>query len=186
MVLQLSRRLFTIDEYHQMAQAGVLHEDDRVELLDGEIIEMSPIGSRHAACVARLTAVFSRYLQTRAIVWGQNPVRLGDRSEPQPDLALLRPKSDYYASAHPSAAEVLLLVEVADSSLELDRDIKVPLYARAGVQEVWLIDLTASALTVYREPSLGAYRTEATFGRGDQVQPQAFSDLTLEVADLLA
>src|SRR5262245_37141744 len=117
MAVQVSRRLFTVDEYYQMAQAGILHEDDRVELIEGEIIETAAIGSRHAACVDRLNQLFSGRVAGRAIVRVQNPIRLSQRSEPQPDLALLRPRADFYATGHPGPQDVLLVVEVADTSV---------------------------------------------------------------------
>ncbi len=133
MTPRLLRRPFTVAEYHRMAEAGVLGEDDRVELLEGEIVQMTPIGSRHAACVARLTHLFVDRLQGRAQVNVQNPVHLSERSEPQPDLALLRPRPDFYARAHPGPADVLLLVEVAETSSDVDWTVKIPLYAGAGV-----------------------------------------------------
>lgn len=154
---QLVRHRFSVDDYERMGQAGVLGEDDRVELLEGEIVDMTPIGSRHAACVDRLTAVFSERLGGRAIVRVQNPVRLDDWSEPQPDIALLRVRDDYYAGAHPGPDDVLLLVEVADASAASDRLSKLPLFAAAGIAETWLLDLTASTVEIYRDPAAGRY-----------------------------
>ena len=126
-----------------MADAGIFGEDDRVELLDGEIVEMAPVGSRHAACVNKLTQLFVERSEGRALLAPRNPITLGERSEPQPDLALLRPRADYYASGHPTPDEVLLVVEVGDTTAEWDRRHKLPLYAAAGVAEVWLVDLAA-------------------------------------------
>ncbi len=133
MAAQLLRRRFTVHEYHQMGQAGILGEDDRLELLEGEIVEMAPIGSRHQAVVDRLTRLFSNRLGDAAVVRVQGPVRLGEETEPQPDLLLLAPRADFYASAHPGPDDVLLLVEVSDSSTEYDREMKLPLYARYGI-----------------------------------------------------
>ncbi len=141
-----TRYRFTVEDYHKMAEVDILGEDDRVELIDGEIIEMAPIGRLHAVCVVRLTDLFGETLRRRAIVWAQNPIGLGERSEPQPDLALLRWRPNFYADADPRPEDVLLIIEVADTSLAYDRDIKVPLYARAGIPEVWLVDLNEARL----------------------------------------
>ena len=126
MAVQVARRRFTVDEYHQMAHAGILSEDDRVELLDGEIVERSPIGSLHQACVDRLNRLFNTLVGTAAIVRVQGPVQLDLYSEPQPDLLLLRPQDDFYARAHAGPEDVLLVVEVAESTVEYDRRIKLP------------------------------------------------------------
>ncbi len=147
-----------------MAVAGLFGEDDRVELLEGEIVEMTPIASRHAACVNQLNEAFSDRLRRRVVVSVQNPVRLGTHSEPQPDLALLRLRGDRYAGRHPGPGDVLLLVEVADTTRRWDREHKVPLYAAAGVGEVWLLDVGAEELEVFRRPEGGDYR-EVTLAR---------------------
>lgn len=141
MVVQLTRRRFTVSEYHQMAQAGILGEDDRVELIDGEVIEMTPKGHRHAGYVIRLNELMFKEFGPYAMVSPQNPVDLGEYSEPQPDLALLRRRADFYTSGHPKPADIYLLIEVADSTTDPVRWVKVPLYGRSGVPEVWLIDL---------------------------------------------
>ena len=184
MALQLPRRRFTTAEYHKIGEAGVLSEDDRVELIDGEILEMSPIGSKHAACVDRLNHVFARNAGNRAIVRVQSPVQLGEYSEPQPDLAILRPRPDFYAPAHPGPEDVLLLVEVADTSLEYDKE-KLLLYARSGVPEVWLADLKRDMLIMHRDPSPTGYETVQVLRRGDTVSPSAFPDLEIAIADIL-
>lgn len=182
----VARRSFTVDEFHRMAAAGIFAEDDRVELLDGEIVEMTPIGSRHAACVKRLVDILIP-LQTarRAILSIQDPIRLGEHSEPQPDLALLNPRADFYAAAHPGPDDVLLVVEVAETSAAPDREIKVPLYARHGVPETWLVDLDAGQVEVFRQPSPEGYREMQTLQRGDTFAPQAFPDRRLAAADIL-
>lgn len=185
MALHLPRRRFTVAEYYQMAQAGILGEDDRVELIEGEIVEMPPIGDRHAGCVNRLNERFVRVFADVAVVAVQNPVRLGEYSEPQPDLALLRRRADFYASGHPAPPDVSLLVEVADASAELDRRVKIPLYARSGIPEAWLIDLQQETLTVYCDPTPDGYRTAQVLHRGDSIAPSAFPDRALAVADLL-
>ncbi len=185
MALHLPRRRFTVAEYHQMAQAGILGEDDRVELIEGEIVEMPPIGDRHAASVDRLTERFVQRFSDVAIVRVQNPIRLGEHSEPQPDLALLRRRADFYAAGHPAPPDVFLLVEVADTSAELDRRVKIPLYARGGIPEVWLLDLQQETLTVYRVPTPDGYRAVQVLHRADAIAPAAFPDRALAVADLL-
>jgi Uma2 family endonuclease len=185
MSVQVLKRRFTVDEYYRMAEASILSEDDRVELLEGEIIQMTPIGKRHAACVNRLLRLFSDQVGERAIVSVQNPVRLDEQSEPQPDLALLRFRPDFYAEAHPRPEEVLLLVEVADASTEFDRQVKVPLYAQAGISEVWLVDLAGECLEVYLKPSARVYEQVQRFGRGETVSPQALPELKLDVSQIL-
>ncbi len=178
------RRKFTVEEYHQLTRAGILREDDRVELIDGEIVEMSPIGPRHAACVARLTRHLGR-LGERTVVWVQNPIRLGAFGEPQPDVALLRPQPDFYAAGHPGPEDVLLVVEVAETSVDYDRQVKVPLYARWGIREVWLVDLEQDRIEVYRSPSPEGYGEMRVVGRGDRVTPVAFPELELRAEDVL-
>jgi len=185
MAAQVLRRTFTVDEYHQMAQTGILCEDDRVELLEGEIIEMTPIGPRHAARVDRLTRLFSLNLGEAVIVRVQSPISLTEYSEPQPDLALLRPNPDFYAQAHPAPEDVLLVVEVAETSAAVDREKKVPLYGRAGIGEAWLVDLAGECVEVYLKPSPYGYREVRRFWRGDHFSPQAFPDLELAVDDVL-
>ena len=185
MSMQLLKRRFTVDEYHRMAEAGILSEDDRVELIDGEIVEMVPIGSRHAACVDRLTRLFTSQVGDQAIVRVQSPIRLGRRSEPQPDIALLRPRADFYASAHPGPEDVLLVVEVAETSVEADREVKLSLYGRAGVLEAWLVDLSGEIIEVHRNPSPDGYRSVQQFTRGQTLSPQAFPDLGLLVERIL-
>lgn len=161
MAAPLTTRRFTVDEYHRMAEAGILTEDDRVELLDGQIVPMTPIGRRHAGCVNRLTALFSRLAGDAATVSVQNPLVLGEHHEPQPDLALLRYRADGYGARLPGAADVLLVVEVADTTIERDRERKIPLYAQAGIPEAWLVDLAADRIDVHRKPT-GASYTEVT------------------------
>src|ERR671918_1302076 len=152
MAVALRRRRFTLDEYHRMGETGILGEDDRVELIEGEIIEMSPIGSRHAATVARIHHVFSTRLASRAVVWSQNPLLLArHQSEPQPDVMLLAPRADFYAGRLPEPSDVRLLVEAADASVLYDRRTKLPLYARSGVAEAWLVDLQAGQVEGHRD-----------------------------------
>jgi len=184
MGVQVQRRLFTVEEYHRMAEAGILSEDDRVELIEGELVTMSPIGSRHAACVARLTALLFP-VEGRGILWVQNPIRLGARSEPQPDVALLRYRPDFYASAHPGPEDVLLVVEVAETSADADRSLKIPLYARYGIPEAWLVDLLEERIEIYRHLTPQGYRSLHIAHRGETVSPTALPDLELSVDEIL-
>src|SRR5688500_6004016 len=167
MAIEITRKRFTIDEYHRMAEAGILHEDDRVELIDGEIVEMSPIGKHHAACVKRLIALLTEQIGRRAIVGAQDPVQLSDSSEPQPDITVLKFRDDYYEEQPPTPEDILLIIEVADSSLDFDRLVKLPRYARGGVPEVWIVNLAGGVIEVYREPVAGEYRETLQAVRGD-------------------
>jgi Uma2 family endonuclease len=185
MSIQVMRRLFTVEEYHSIARAGILGEDDRLELIEGEITEMTPIGSRHAAVVDRLTWLFSEQVGRRAIIRVQNPIRLGQRSEPQPDLTLLRPCPDFYSQAHPGPEDILLVIEVTETSTDYDREIKVPLYARWRILEVWLVNLDGEAIEVYQNPSPEGYHEMKTLRRGDHLSLGSFPDLKLRVEEIL-
>jgi Uma2 family endonuclease len=151
------RHRLSVNDYYRMGDVGILPPDERVELIDGEIIDMPPPGSLHAGTVDQLAAILLRALGEKALVRVQNPARLDHYSEPQPDLALLRPRSDHYKSAHPLASDLLLVVEVADTSLRYDRDVKTALYAQHGIPEVWLIDVRDKRLVRYRNPAEGIY-----------------------------
>jgi Uma2 family endonuclease len=176
MSVQVARRYFNVNEFYRMAAAGVFSEDDRVELIEGEILEISPIGSRHAACVGRLTELFSRQVGNRAIVWVQNPIQLNDYSEPLPDISLLKRRADFYAEHHPTPADVLLIVEVADTSLDYDRNIKLPIYAQANIPEVWMVNLSKNIVEVYTQPEGGKYQKSRRLKRGELlVSPQVFN-----------
>jgi Uma2 family endonuclease len=185
MAVQILRRRFTIEEYYLMAKAGILGEDDRVELIDGEIVEMPPIGIPHASHVDRLNRLFTLRLGESAIVRVQNPVRLSEHSEPQPDIALLRPRDDFYTSAHPGPQDVLLVIEIADTSIDYDRQVKAPLYARAGIPEYWLVDLTGQRIEVYRDPAAGEYRQVRLVRRSERLAPEALPLLELSSSDIL-
>ena len=148
---------FTTADYHRMAEAGILNEDSRVELIRGQIVDMAPIGAPHFGMVNRLTRLLPALLAGRGLVSVQNPVRLDDGSEPEPDVAVLKPRADDYESAAPRPEDVLLLIEVADSTLRDDRDVKIPLYAESGIAECWLVDVVGRAVEVYRQPMDGRY-----------------------------
>ena len=185
MAVEILRRRFTVKEFHHMGEAGILTEDDRVELIDGEIVHMTPIGSRHAACVKRFIRLLTTAVGDRAIVAAQDPVVLGPDSEPQPDVALLRPRPDFYAGGHPGPEDVWLLVEVTDTTAPFDRTVKVPLYARAGIPEVWLVDLAAQSVEVYRRPSASGYAEVQRLTRGHRLTCGAFPDRSVTVDQVL-
>jgi Uma2 family endonuclease len=183
-VVGSERRLFSVVEYHRMAEVGILCEDDRVELLDGEIWQMSPIGSRHAACVDRLNRLLNRQVGPDVIVRVQSSIQLDDYTEPQPDLALLRMQPDFYAEALPTAADVLLLIEVADTSLEFDRRIKLPRYAQAGIPEVWLVDLQAKSVRVYTQPAESGYQVIRQLQSDQTAVATTIAGLAVAVKDI--
>jgi Uma2 family endonuclease len=185
MAVQPRRYRFTTAEYHRLAEAGILGEDDRVELIDGEIIDMSPIGRRHQACVDQLAERFFEALGRRAILRVQGSVRLSDLSEPQPDLAVLRRRSDFYAGSDAAPDDVLLIVEVADRTLHYDRDVKVPLYARARVPEAWVVDITGQRVLVYREPGSRGYATSLEAQGDDRLSLEGFPELVLTADDVV-
>ncbi|WP_406697314.1 Uma2 family endonuclease [Singulisphaera sp. Ch08] len=176
---------FSVEDYHRMAEAGILVEDARVELIEGEIVTKRPIGSRHLACVDRLTGLLARGVGFRAILRVQGSIRLGDRSEPEPDLVLLRPRQDYYAAIPATPGDVLTLIEVMDSSAGYDREIKLGLYAREEVAEVWLVDLNKEWIEVHRRPISGVHTEIQIRPRGESVSPEAFPDLVLAVDSIL-
>lgn len=182
---QVKNFRFTISQYHQMSEAGILSENDKVELINGEIIEMSPIGRRHAACVDRINRLFNNILGIKVIVRVQNPILLNNLSEPEPDIALLKPRTDFYESGHPQPQDIFLLIEVADSSIEYDRDVKIPLYASSGITEVWLVDIYQQVIIVYRYPSENGYRDIQTLSRGEKLSISAFPENNLFVDDIL-
>lgn len=182
MPVQVSRYSFTVAEYRRMGEVGIISEDERVELVCGEIIQMSPIGERHAACVATLTQLITLRLRLSALVWAQNPVVLDDYSEPQPDLALLKPRSDNYRTSKPTPDDVLLVIEVSDSTLDFDRKVKVPLYARAGIPEAWVVNLSEECIEVYGDPLGGEYQTTRSYARGRRLQSHTLAPLRLSVS----
>lgn len=178
-------RRFTVGEYHRMREAGILDEDDRVELIDGEVVQIAPIGSRHAACVDKLAAILFSRLSGKVQVRIQSPIRLDDQTEPEPDVALLHPKANAYADAHPVPDDVLLVVEVSDVTLEYDRAVKAPRYASGGVPEMWIINLPEAYVEVHRRPEEGSYREQLRYGRGQSWEPGAFPGIRLAVEEIL-
>lgn len=181
----VTHRRFTVDEYHRMAEMGILKEGDRVELINGEIIEMSPISSRHAAAVDRIMELFKDRIGKAAFVRVQNPIRLNDLSEPQPDLAIVKRRGDFYAQAHPTTEDVWLVIEVAESSAVRDRIVKMPAYANAQIAELWLVDLPGDVIEVYRDPVAGSYQSTQQARRGETLTPQSFPSINLKVDEML-
>lgn len=178
------RYRLTVAEYHRLGEMGIFDEDSRVELIEGDLIAMPPIGEQHASKTRQLNRLFSTRVREAAFVDVQNPVALDGHSEPQPDIVLLKPRPDFYESAHPRPEDVLLLIEVSDSTLRYDRDTKVPLYARAGIPEVWLLDLAGQRLEVYRRPSPEGYREIHYPAPAESIAPVLLPELILSVASL--
>ena len=182
MAVPLPRRLFTVDEYHRMGEAGVFKDDERVELLDGEIVPMNPIGSPHAWCVTRLIGTFAPLIGRFQVIC-QNPVQLHDLAEPEPDLAIVSRTAPQ--TRHPRPDETLLVIEVADSSIKKDRGQKRAMYARARIQEYWIVDLNADRIEVYRKPTTRGYRSTTLLARGEMVSPLCAPDLSVDVHTVL-
>jgi hypothetical protein len=186
MAVQVTRRRFTVDEYHRMAEAGILSEDSRVELLDGEIVEMAPIGGRHAATVRRLNTLFAPAAAAGVVIVDvQDPIRLGSYSEPQPDIMLLPRRPDLLAPSIPGPGDALLVVEVVDSTAAYDRTVKLPLYAQAGVAVVWLVDLQKNVVEVYESPEDDAYQNVRVARAGDTLPIRGVPDLSISVEAVL-
>jgi Uma2 family endonuclease len=185
MSAQLERWHFNVDQYYRLAEAGVLQPDDRVELIEGEIIRMSPIGSAHAACVRSLQIFFSETFGRKYLLSIQSPVRLSDFSEPEPDLALLKARTDLYAERHPLPQDVLLIIEVSDMSVLSDRNVKIPLYARYGIAEAWLVNLPKKTIEVYYDLANGKYRGWLEFKKAEVLTSPTMSDLTVKVQDII-
>jgi Uma2 family endonuclease len=176
---------FKVEDYYRMGETGVLPPEARVELLDGEIIDMSPIGPPHGSVTRRLNQFFTLHAAGRWLVAVQDPVHLDEYSEPQPDLMLLRPAPDFYRSRHPGPEDVLLLIEVAATSVAEDRVRKLPAYGRAGVSEVWIVNLENETVEVCREPRLAGYASTTVLRPGERACPLAFPDAAVDVAELL-
>lgn len=185
MSVQLARRPFTTAEYHRLTEIGLLTEDDHVELLNGEIIEMAPIGPRHAACVKRIAELFHVKVKRFALVGVQDPIELDDLSEPEPDISLLKRRPDFYATGHPTPADVLIAIEVADTTMPKDREVKLPSYARAGIPEAWLIDLFNDRIEIHHAPHLGVYQEVRIIQRGQKFASPTLPQLKCKAEDIL-
>ena len=182
---QPSRRRFTVAEYYAMAEAGILARDERVELLDGDVITMPPIGDWHASKVMRINNSVLPTVQGRAIVSVQGPVRLDDSSEPEPDVMLLRWRDDFYEGGHPGPADVLLLIEVSDTTVDYDRGAKLAAYAAAGIPEVWITSRRDRRIESYADPTGDEYATVRYYGAGESISPRAFPDVVLQVDQII-
>ena len=193
MTTEVLKRLFTVKQYHRMIETGITTEGDRVELIRGELIEMASIGTKHAAGVNRLNRLFFNKFGDQVLVAIQNPVEVDERSEPQPDIAILRPRDDFYASAHPTPNDVFLLIEVSDTTIRYEqlrcacgqRTVKIPLYAEDNITEAWIVDVNAELVEVYRQPSATGYRSLLTFTRGQMIELLAFPGVLILIDEIL-
>jgi Uma2 family endonuclease len=185
MQIEVARKRFTVEEYYRMADTGILAPSDRVELIEGEIVEMSPIGDRHLNAVNRATMIFARGVGDKAVVSIQNPAHMDRHNEPQPDVVLIRPREGFYGKGTPDPEDVLLLIEVSDSTLRFDLKVKLPVYARTGIREVWIVDLKNDAILIHREPTDDSYNSVETKRRGETISPQAFPEFLINVDDLI-
>jgi Uma2 family endonuclease len=184
-VSTLARKKFRTDEIYKMVEAGILPEESGWELIDGEIIHRMSIGSRHAGVVRKLSKILERKYGDAALISGQNPIHIDEHNEPEPDIALLKPHEDFYINSHPTSKDVLLLVEVSDSTLEYDREIKKSLYAKAGIFEFWLVNLQNNTLEVYSQPKNENYYLARILESGEKVESGTFENLTIEIDDIL-
>ncbi|MEQ1531062.1 MAG: Uma2 family endonuclease [Methylococcales bacterium] len=180
-----NKHLTNLDEWRRLGEANIFPPNARIELIDGEILDMAPIGPNHAGHLNRITNLLSVLITGKAIVSVQNPLQLGDLSEPEPDFVLLKPKSDFYSSRHPVAGDVLLLIEIADSSLAFDQNQKLRLYALHGIPEYWLLNLNDSTLEVYRQANGEVYAEKTTLRSGNSVTLSQLPELSIQVSDIL-
>lgn len=183
MPVQLNKRLLTVEEYHKMGEAGILQEKG-IELIKGGIIAMNPIGSKHLACVNKLNALLNAMLGTKAIVSVQNPIVTSDLSEPEPDISVLAYRADFYSTEVPHAKDVLLVIEVADTSVTYDREVKLPLYAESGIPEFWLINLEENEIEMYWQPAGDAYKFRELLRPGDVLKGRNI-EMSIAVKDIL-
>jgi len=181
----VKRHKLDVSQYHRMGEAGVFEGNERVELIEGEIVEMAPIGDRHAGTTNRLARALFAVVGDRAVVAVGNPVRLDRYNEPQPDFALLRPRADFYETSKPAAGDTLLMIEVAESSLRYDRKVKLPLYARHGVPELWIVDLEGGTVEIYGEPLGDGYAARSRVAPGEVLEPTLLPGVRIAVADII-
>ena len=178
-------RKFTVEEYHRMAEAGILYPDERVELIDGEVIAMAPIGPLHAETVEHWSNAIKERIPRQYIVRSQNPITLGENLQPIPDLAIVRRRTGGYYGSHPEPDEIIVVIEVSDSSLAHDRDVKVPLYAQANIPETWLMNLVEDCIERFTHPGPNGYANHTIYRRGDRISPSTLPDVEFAVDDLL-
>jgi Uma2 family endonuclease len=169
MTINAPYRRFSVEEYHRLAQLGILKEDDKVELIQGEIVEMSPIGPKHASTVTRIVRLLTEIFKDAYLISPQNPIQLGTESEPEPDVVILKERVDFYATGHPKAEDVIFIIEVADSTLQYDTAVKLPLYAQAGIAEYWIVDLQQHQLIIHTLPNQATYQQCQIFQIGEEV-----------------
>jgi Uma2 family endonuclease len=182
----LSQRRFTVDEFQRIGEAGILDVDERVELLDGQIIQMAPIGSRHAACVRRLNRLLGARIPSELVVDVQNPVRMGRDMQLIPDLAVLQPRGDFYDEGHPRPGDVLLVIEVADTTMPYDRNLKIPRYGRAGIREAWLVNLPDRCIEVFYNPSPeSGYAESVRLDEAAALESTSITGLSVKVSEFL-
>lgn len=182
MSVALVRHQFTVEDYYQIVELGLLKENDQVELINGEIIHMSPIGSYHSGCVKRLNKILNALLNQKAIISVQDPVRIDRFSEPEPDIAVLKLRDDFYTSSHPTPQDVLLIIEISDTTLQYDREIKLPLYAKAGIPEVWIVNIKEERIEVHTQPAKDIYKLQRIVQQEDEL---SILDHTIAAADIL-
>jgi len=185
MQIEVTKRLFTVDEYYRMGEVGIIGPEERTELIDGEVIRMSPPGNRHIACVNRANAAFVEAFGKRAIVSVQNPLRLNIYNEPQPDIVVLQPRADFYDSTRLAPEHTYFVLEISDTSLTFDRKIKLARYATFGVPEVWIADLKHDLLLVFRDAESDSYKSSLTLRRNGSISPLAFPDAVFKAEQLL-
>lgn len=180
-----SRKIFTVGEYHKMVDAGVFVGNSNYELIEGEIVKKMVVGDYHISCVNRLTRLFNRINDDKFILSVQNPVIVGDLSEPEPDVAILKYRDDFYASGKATASDVLLLIEVSDSTVSYDRSKKLAIYAEAEIGEVWLVNLPRQILEVYTEPHKGKYKVVGKINKNESIAPAFMPEMRLKVTDII-
>jgi len=184
MIIQTPRHLFSVEDYHRMRVAGILAEDDRVELLAGEIRAMSPVGPYHAAVVKRLNHRLSQLLPATLLLSVQDPIQLSDMSEPEPDVAIVTARDDFYEGGHPTSDDIVLVIEVADTTIMYDRDEKLPRYAQAMLREVWIVDITSEQVEQYTDPYHNQYRTKRTWQHGEAIPVATIPAATIAIDDI--
>jgi len=180
-----TKHLTNIDEWRKLGEANIFPPVSRLELINGEILEMSPIGFNHSGHLNRINKLFAKLIPDTVIPSVQNPLQLGDLSEPEPDFMLLKPNADFYSSRHPNAEDVLLLIEVADSSLTFDQNQKLRLYALHGIPEYWLLNLNDLSLEVYRKPNGEVYAEKTTLRAADIITLSQLDEISIRIADIL-
>lgn len=185
LISPVTRKRFRVEEFHKMTELGILPEESGWEIVDGYLIDKMSIGSKHASTVKRLNRILTKLVKDNAIVSVQDPIRLDDYNEPEPDIALLKPREDFYSKNHPLPQEILLLIEVSDSTIEYDRKIKKTLYAKAGITEFWIINLQDDTLEFYSQPKNGNYRLARILESGETLKLNSIENLTLTINEIL-